>query len=45
MIIAAPGLKVNLTGKMLLSVHALATMKNDGLEPKVTPVASLDLTF
>lgn len=44
-IIAAPGLKVNLTGKMLLSVHALATMKNDGLEPKVTPVASLDLTF
>jgi hypothetical protein len=44
-LIAAPGLKLNLKGKMLLSLHALATLKNDGLKPKVTPVVALDLTL
>lgn len=44
-IIAAPGLKLNLKGKMLLSLHALATLKNDGLRPKITPVVALDLSL
>jgi hypothetical protein len=44
-VIAAPGLKLNLKGKMLLSLHALATLKNDGLRPKITPVVALDLSL
>jgi hypothetical protein len=41
----APGLKVNLKGKLLLSLHALATLKNDGLKADLAPVVGLDLTF
>ena len=33
-----PGIKVNLKGKLLLSLNALVTMKNNGLHSKVTPV-------
>ena len=41
----APGLKVNLKGKMLLSLNALIAMKNDGLHARVTPLAGIDITF
>lgn len=40
-----PGLKVNLKAKMLLSINAIMTMKNDGLHSKVTPVVGLNLTL
>jgi hypothetical protein len=39
-----PGVKVNLIGKMVLSLNALVTMKNNGLHSKVTPVAGINLT-
>ena len=39
-----PGLKVNLIGKMVLSLNALVTMKNNGLHSKITPVAGINLT-
>jgi len=41
----APGLKVNLKGKILFSANALVTLKNDGLHARVTPMAGLDVTF
>jgi hypothetical protein len=41
----APGLKVNLKGKLLLSVNALIALRDSGLHARVTPVAGLDLTF
>jgi hypothetical protein len=41
----APGLKVNLKGKMLLSLSALISLKNDGLHARVTPLAGIDVTF
>jgi len=41
----APGLKVNLKGKMLLSLSALIAMKNDGMHARVTPLAGIDITF
>jgi hypothetical protein len=44
-VMVAPGLKLNLKGKLLLSLHALTTLKNDGLRPKISPVVSLDLTM
>ena len=40
-----PGMKVNLKGKMLLSLNALVTMKNNGLHAKVTPVVGLILSM
>jgi hypothetical protein len=40
-----PGLKVNLKGKLVLSLNALITMKNNGLHSKVTPVAGINLTM
>jgi len=40
-----PGMKVNVKGKMLLSVHAIVTMKNNGLHATVTPVAGINLTM
>lgn len=39
-----PGLKVNLKGKMLLSLNALIALKNNGLRATVTPVVGLNLT-
>jgi hypothetical protein len=39
-----PGMKVNLIGKMVLSLNALVTMKNNGLHSKITPVAGINLT-
>jgi hypothetical protein len=41
----APGVKVNLKGKMLLSLNAIMTMKNNGLRATVTPVVGLNLTL
>jgi len=43
--IVVPGIKVNLKGKLLLSLNALVTMKNNGLHSKVTPVVGLNLTM
>jgi hypothetical protein len=40
-----PGMKVNIKGKMVLSLNALVTIKNNGLHSKVTPVAGLNLTM
>ena len=40
-----PGLKLNVKGKMLLSLHALVTMSNNGLRANITPVAGLNLTM
>jgi hypothetical protein len=40
-----PGLKVNLKGKLLLSLHVLTTLKNNGLRANISPVAALDLTL
>ena len=42
--ILVPGIKVNLKGKLLLSLNAIVTMKNNGLHSKVTPVVGLNLT-
>jgi hypothetical protein len=39
-----PGMKVNLIGKLVLSLNALVTMNNNGLHSKITPVAGLNLT-
>jgi hypothetical protein len=41
----APGLKVNLKGKMLLSLNALVALSDSGLHSRVIPVAGIDLTF
>lgn len=40
-----PGLKMNLKGKLVLSVNALVALLDDGLHARVTPVAGIDLTF
>jgi hypothetical protein len=40
-----PGMKVNIKGKMVLSLNALVTIKNNGLHSKITPVAGLNLTM
>jgi len=41
----APGMKVNLKGKMLLSLNALIALQDSGLHTRVTPVAGIDLNF
>jgi hypothetical protein len=41
----APGLKVNLKGKLLLSLNALVALQDQGLHSRVTTVAGIDLTF
>jgi len=44
-LLLVPGLKVNVKGKMLLSLNAIVTMKNNGLHATVTPVAGINLTM
>lgn len=44
-IVIAPGVKVNLKSKMLLTVNSLVTLKDSGLHSRVTTVAGLDVTF
>jgi hypothetical protein len=41
----APGLKVNLKGKLLLSLNALIALKDRGLHARVSPMAGIDLSF
>ena len=40
-----PGLKLNVKGTMLFSLNVLTTLMDNGLHARVTPVASIDLTF
>jgi len=40
-----PGVKVNLIGKLVLSLNAIVTLKNNGLHSKVTPVVGINLTM
>jgi hypothetical protein len=40
-----PGMKVNLKGKLLLTISAIITLQNNGLHSKVTPVAGINLTM
>jgi len=41
----APGLKVNLKGKIVLSLNALIALHDQGLHARVTPMAGIDITF
>lgn len=41
----APGLKVNLKAKLLLSINALMTLDSNSLRSKVTPVVGIDMTL
>jgi hypothetical protein len=41
--ILVPGLKLNLKGKMLLSLNGLTTLSDNGLHARFTPVVSIDL--
>ena len=41
----APGMKVNLKGKILLSLNALIALRDGGLHTRVTPVASIEMNF
>ncbi len=41
----APGLKLNLKGSFLLSLGALATLRDNGLHDKFVPVVGLDWSF
>jgi hypothetical protein len=40
-----PGLKWNVKGKFLLSVSGIATLYDDGLHDRFTPVVGLDFSF
>ncbi len=44
-ILLVPGMKVNVKGSMLFSLNVLTALKDNGLHARVTPVASVDLTF
>ena len=40
-----PGLKLNVKGKMLVSLNAIITLHNNGLHSTVTPVVGVNLTL
>jgi len=40
-----PGLKLNLKGNMLLSLHGLTAIRDTGLHNRFTPVVGIDVTF
>jgi hypothetical protein len=44
-ILLAPGLKVNLKSKMLLSLSGLTTLSDDGLHARFTPVVAVDISM
>ena len=44
-LLLVPGVRVNLKGKMLLSLSAIVTLKNNGLHSTVTPVVGINLTL
>ena len=39
-----PGLKLNLKGKMVLSLNAIVSLQDNGLHARFTPVVGIDLT-
>jgi hypothetical protein len=41
----APGLKVNVKGKLLVALNALVSLHDTGLHAKVVPVAGIELNF
>ena len=41
----APGLKVNLKGKLVLSLNALVALSDRGLHARFTPVAGINMVF
>ena len=41
----APGMKVNLKGKLAVALSAIITLQNNGLHSKVTPFAGINLTM
>ena len=41
----APGVRLNLKGNFVLSLNALATLRDNGLHDKFIPVVGLDWTF
>jgi len=41
----APGLKVNLKSKLLLSANVLIALRDTGLHARVTPVAGIEMAF
>jgi hypothetical protein len=44
-LLIVPGVRVNLKAKMLLSLSAIVTLKNNGLHSTVTPVVGINLTM
>ena len=44
-LLLVPGLKMNLKGKLLLSLNAVITLKHNGLHSTVTPVVGIDLSL
>ena len=42
---AHPGVKVNIKGNLLLSLSALATLRDTGLHDRIIPVAGLEWSF
>jgi hypothetical protein len=44
-LLLAPGMKVNLKGKLAVALSAIITLQNNGLHSKVTPFAGINLTM
>jgi hypothetical protein len=44
-LVLVPGLKLNLKAKMLLSLNALVSLRDNGLHARFTPVIGIDLTL
>lgn len=44
-LVLVPGLKVNIKGNLLLSLSALATLRDTGLHDRIIPVAGLEWSF
>ena len=44
-LVLAPGVKVNIKGNLLLSLSALATLRDTGLHDRIIPVAGLEWSF
>jgi hypothetical protein len=44
-LLLVPGLKMNLKGKLLLSLNAVIALKHSGLHSTVTPVVGIDLSL
>jgi hypothetical protein len=44
-LVLVPGVKVNIKGNLLLSLSALATLRDTGLHDRIIPVAGLEWSF